>query len=153
MLEAGADPGAGPGGAVAGCCHVDRCSARSPDQSDILGSVIYTLRVDGWRGVTSGVNVMRRDDVLALLEAHRDELQRFHIKSLALFGSVARDEAGPDSDIDVLVEFEGRATFERYTDLKFFLEDVLQMRVDLVMRSAVRPRLLPYVEQDMLHVA
>ena len=50
-------------------------------------------------------NDMRRDEALRLLAAHREEIARFGVKSLAIFGSVARDEAGPDSDVDVLVEF------------------------------------------------
>ena len=48
---------------------------------------------------------MKRDEVLAILAAHREPLQRLGVKSLTLFGSVARDEARPDSDVDLLVEF------------------------------------------------
>ena len=49
---------------------------------------------------------MKRDEVLAILAAHREPLQRLGVKSLTLFGSVARDEARPDSDVDLLVEQE-----------------------------------------------
>ena len=56
---------------------------------------------------------MRRTDVIALLAPRRDEIaQRFGVRSLSLFGSVARDEARPDSDVDVLVEFNGPTTFD-----------------------------------------
>jgi predicted nucleotidyltransferase len=48
---------------------------------------------------------MRRAEAIAILQARRSELTRFHVVSLTLFGSVARDEAGPDSDVDVLVEY------------------------------------------------
>ena len=96
---------------------------------------------------------MNRDEILETLRTHRDELRkRFGVKSLAIFGSVARDEAGPDSDVDILVEFEGRATFDRYMGLKFFLEDLLGRRVDLVTRKALKPRLRPYVEQEAIYV-
>ena len=74
------------------------------------------------------------------------------MKSLAVFGSVARGEAGPDSDVDILVEFEGRATFDRYMGLKFFLEDLLGRRVDLVTRKALKPRMRPYVEREAIYV-
>ena len=74
------------------------------------------------------------------------------MKSLAVFGTVARGEAGPDSAVDILVEFEGRATFDRYMGLKFFLEDLLGRRVDLVTRKALKPRLRPYVEQEAIYV-
>ena len=74
------------------------------------------------------------------------------MKSLAVFGSVARGEAGPESDVDILVEFEGRATFDRYMGLKFFLEDLLGRRADLVTRKALKPRLRPYVEREAIYV-
>jgi len=96
---------------------------------------------------------MRRDEAIAVLRAHRTDLERFGIKSLALFGSVARDEAGPESDLDLLLEFEGGATYDRYMDLKLFLEDLLGCRVDLVMRKALKARLLPSVEREAVRVA
>ena len=96
---------------------------------------------------------MRRDEALAILRAHRADLKRFGIKSLALFGSVARDEAGPESDLDFLLEFSGPGTFDRYMGLKLFLEDLLGSRVDLVMRKALKARLLPSVEREAVRVA
>ncbi len=96
---------------------------------------------------------MRRDEALALLRAHSAEIAAFGIASLALFGSVARGEAGPESDLDLLVEFEGTATFDRYMGLKLYLEDLLGSRVDLVMRKALRPRMVPSVERDAVRVA
>ena len=80
-------------------------------------------------------------------------LPRFHVKSLALFGSVARDEAGPESDLDLLLEFEGPATFDLYMGLKLFLEDLLGCRVDLVMSKALKPRMRPHVEREAVRVA
>ena len=96
---------------------------------------------------------MGRDDVLQRLQARRKQFRDYHVKSLALFGSVARDEARPDSDVDVLVEFDGPATFDRYMELKAFLEETLGSRVDLLTRKGLRQELVPYVEQDLLHVA
>lgn len=97
---------------------------------------------------------MRREHALAILAAHKDELtSQFHVKSLALFGSVARDEAGLDSDVDVLVEFDGPGTFDCYMDLKFALEDLLGRSVDLVTTRALKPRVARHIEQDMLRVA
>ena len=96
---------------------------------------------------------MRRDEALTLLRAHKADLPRFHVKSLALFGSVARDEAGPESDLDLLLEFEGQATFDLYMGLKLFLEDLLGCRVDLVMSKALKPRMRLYVEREAVRVA
>ena len=95
---------------------------------------------------------MKRGEILQRLTAHRSDLAAFGVKSLALFGSVARGEARPESDLDILVEFEDSATFDRYMELKFFLEELLGCRVDLVTRKALKPRLRPYVEQEAVYV-
>ncbi|MFZ5472130.1 MAG: nucleotidyltransferase family protein [Myxococcota bacterium] len=96
---------------------------------------------------------MRRADTLATLRSRADDIRRLGVKSLALFGSVSRDEAREGSDVDLLVDFDGPATFDRYMDLKFFLEDLLGCRVDLITRKGLRPRLRPTVEHEAIHVA
>jgi predicted nucleotidyltransferase len=87
------------------------------------------------------------------LRDHQAELPQFRVKSLSLFGSVARDEAGPQSDLDLLVEFDGHATYDLYIGLKLFLEDLLGCRVDLVMTKALKPRMRPSVEREAVRVA
>lgn len=72
--------------------------------------------------------------------------------SLALFGSVARNEAGPDSDVDLLVTFAAPPTFDRFMDLKFYLEDLLGRRADLVTAAALKPRLKAIVEREAIRV-
>ena len=96
---------------------------------------------------------MRRDEVLCILRAHWSEIQAFGVKSLSLFGSVARDEATAESDIDVLAEFKGPATFDGYTGLMIFLEDLLRRKIDLVTPAGIKPRLQPYIDRDLLRVA
>jgi len=95
---------------------------------------------------------MRISEILLMLEAHKDKLVEMGVKSLAIFGSAARDEARPDSDVDVLVEFQGPATFNGYMDLKFFLEDLLGRPVDLVTRKSIRPRLKEQIESEAQYV-
>ncbi len=96
---------------------------------------------------------MRKDETLQLLAQHKPELiRRFGITDLALFGSVVRDSARPDSDVDVLVSFDGPATSARYFGVQFYLEDLLGCPVDLVTDKALRPQLRPYVERDAIHV-
>jgi len=68
--------------------------------------------------------------------------QRFGVRSLALFGSRARGQAQADSDVDVLVEFDGATKWARYFGLQFFLEDLLGSPVDLVTRAAALTRVL-----------
>jgi len=83
---------------------------------------------------------MKNTEIIQLLRQHRDELRKqFGVKSLAVFGSVARGEAGPESDVDILVEFESSPGFDGYMALKFYLEDLLGRKVDLVMKSALKP--------------
>jgi uncharacterized protein len=96
---------------------------------------------------------MRRDEALEKLIGHKKELALFGIKSLAIFGSVARDEAVEDSDVDILVEFAAPATFNGYMDLKFFLEDLLGGPVDLVTRRSIRPRIREQIEREAQYVA
>jgi predicted nucleotidyltransferase len=93
-----------------------------------------------------------RDEVLQLLARNRDRIQSFGVRSLALFGSAVRNEATEASDLDFLVEFD-RKTFDNYMDLKFFLEELLDRRVDLVLRDAVKPRLRESILSEAVHAA
>ena len=97
---------------------------------------------------------MNRQQVIQILhEAIPGIRQRFGAQDLAIFGSVARDEAGPGSDIDVLVTFEGRTRFRAFMGLQFELEAILGTRVDLVTPKAMKPTLRPHIERDLIHVA
>lgn len=96
---------------------------------------------------------MKKTELLILLKKYRQELLQYGVKSLAVFGSVARDEATPTSDIDLLVEFEGIATFDRYMDLKFYLEDNLGCKVDLVTKKMLKPKIQETVLQEAIDVA
>lgn len=81
---------------------------------------------------------MELDDVLKIIAANADELRRRRVATLSVFGSVARGEAGPDSDVDLLVEFDGSpVTLFDLGGLQVFLSEKLGMQVDLVMRSSV----------------
>jgi hypothetical protein len=95
---------------------------------------------------------MSKNEVLRLIRSHKKELDSFNLKSLALFGSAARDESHALSDIDILVEFQDKATFDQYMKLKIFLEDTLGCPIDLVTRKALKPRMRDSVEREALHV-
>jgi len=64
----------------------------------------------------------------------------------------ARGTARSDSDIDILVAFDGPATSERYFGVQFYLEDIFGVSVDLVTEKALRPELRPFVEREAVHV-
>ena len=76
---------------------------------------------------------MRRDQALKILSDHKDDLrEKFGVTSIAIFGSTARDEARPDSDVDTLIEIERPAGFFKIVArVKFYLEDLLGTKVDL----------------------
>jgi len=95
---------------------------------------------------------MQRDEILSLLSAHFPELGRFQVRSLAVFGSVARGEAGPNSDVDILVEFEDAPTFATFMGLKLYLEDLLGVRVDLATPRSLKARARATVERDAVYV-
>ena len=96
---------------------------------------------------------MNRDEVLGLLREHKETLaQRFGVVELALFGSVARDRAEEESDVDILVRFDGPATSKRYFGVQFYIEDLLGRPVDLVTARALRKELRPFVEREAIDV-
>jgi uncharacterized protein len=68
---------------------------------------------------------MELERVVQILKQNKRDLHRLGVKSLAIFGSTVRNEATGESDIDLLVEFEGPATFDGYMETKFLIEDML----------------------------
>ena len=93
---------------------------------------------------------LRRDEALRLLRKHMPVLrERFGVTNVALFGSTARDEASPDSDVDVLVQFdrEPDASWGSY-EARSYLSEVLGRRVDMVERHRMRKEYLPWVAAD-----
>lgn len=97
---------------------------------------------------------MRRDEVLARLNAELPDLRaRFDVKSIGIFGSVARGDDGPESDVDVLVEFEGGPTLRKWYTLHDHLALLLRSSVDLVTIGALRDRFQTEVERDIIRVA
>jgi uncharacterized protein len=96
---------------------------------------------------------MNRDTLISFLKNNLTIIQSYGVNSLALFGSFARDEAQNNSDLDLLVEFQGKVTFDQYMDLKFFLEDNLGLSVDLVTKKMLKPQIIDSVEQDLIYVS
>ena len=80
----------------------------------------------------------------------RELNERFTVIRIGVFGSLARGDEGPESDVDIIVEL-AEPTFDHYMDLKFRLEEVLQRPVDLVMAETVKPRLKPIIEQEVVY--
>lgn len=96
---------------------------------------------------------MNKQETLTLLTQLKPTLvERFGVVRLALFGSTVRNEAHDDSDIDVVVSFDGPSTSRRFFGVQFLLEDTLGRSVDLVTEKAIRPELKPYIEREAVDV-
>jgi uncharacterized protein len=96
---------------------------------------------------------MERDRVLAQLKSRKRRLKKFGIHSLSVFGSVARDQANPDSDVDILVDFERPVGLFEFARLKMYLEDVLERPVDLVTPDALRQELRENILREAIRAA
>lgn len=97
---------------------------------------------------------MKRSEVCQMLANHRTELrERFGVKSLALFGSVVRDESTTASDVDLLVEFDRRVGLFHLIDTEEFIRELLRVeKVDLVLRRALLPELKDEVLAEAVDV-
>jgi predicted nucleotidyltransferase len=96
---------------------------------------------------------MNRQAILDVLNTEAPGLRRrYAVKSLALFGSLARGDDREGSDVDILVAFEGKPTFDTFMGLKLELEELLGRPVDLGTPETLRPEMRAAVEQDLIHV-
>lgn len=96
---------------------------------------------------------MRRADILSILASHQDEFRdTYAVKSLALFGSFARDEGRPDSDVDVLVDFENPVGYFTVARLRERLISLLDRNVDLVIRDSIKQQLRETIFKDTISV-
>lgn len=95
---------------------------------------------------------MTKEEIIQRLKEHKSELQkRFPLKSLALFGSYARDSATVASDVDILVEFTSPVGFE-IVDLAEELERILDHKVDLISKKGLKPYYRTHIEKDAIYV-
>jgi len=93
-----------------------------------------------------------RDSIIREIHESKQELRSMGVMNLWLFGSVARGDVDA-GDADFLVEFESRPTLTGFMNLKFFLEDKLQLPVDLHTRASCPDRFMRRIQPDLLHVA
>ena len=91
------------------------------------------------------------EHILDVLEENRDTIRGFGVRRLGIFGSCARGEETASSDLDFVVELETKS-FDAYMELKFFLEDMFDCSVDLVLEDTIKPRLRPYIMEELVDV-
>ena len=92
-----------------------------------------------------------RSDLLDLLENQRESIRQFGVRELGVFGSFARNEQKPDSDVDVLVDLK-RETFRDYMGLLSFLEKLFGRKVDLVMKDSIKPIIRDRILRETIYV-
>ena len=94
--------------------------------------------------------IKTKQDILNVLDQNRSQLKALGVRRIGLFGSFVRGEQRADSDIDLLVEFDPeRKTFDTFMDLSFFLEEVLEHRIELVTLESLSPYLGPHILKEV----
>lgn len=97
--------------------------------------------------------ILNKEKVLEVIKKRKNLFDKYHIKTLALFGSTARNEATLNSDLDFLVEFRTSPTFDNYMDLKFYLEELFNKPVDLVIKQDLKPIIKEKVIKEAVYVS
>ncbi len=90
------------------------------------------------------------EEILKTLEQNSSTIRAFGVRGLALFGSIVRGQSRPGSDLDFVVDFE-KKSFDSYMDLKLFLEQLFDCKVDLVLLDAIKPRLRSIIPGEAVH--
>ena len=96
---------------------------------------------------------MEREKILTQLKSHKRQLKKFGIRSVSLFGSVARNQARKRSDIDLLVDFERPIGLFEFARLKLYLEELLSRKVDLVTPEALRKEFRESILKEAIRAA
>jgi hypothetical protein len=96
--------------------------------------------------------MLNKKIIMKSIQDNLDEVKGYGIRRIGVFGSFVRSSQNEKSDIDVLVEFyPGKKSFDNYMELKFFLEKLLHRKVDLVIKDAIKPRIKPYILNEVLY--
>jgi len=96
---------------------------------------------------------MKRNEILALLKSHKRGLKKFGVRSISIFGSVARDQMRKHSDVDILVDFDQPVGLFEFARLKLYLEELLGHKVDLVTPEALRKELRENILREAIRAA
>ncbi len=86
--------------------------------------------------------MLTKNNILKTIQLHADQIKGYGVKRVGIFGSFTGSSQSPQSDIDVLVEFNRKnKTFDNYMELKFYLEKIFRRKVDLVIKEALKTRI------------
>lgn len=94
--------------------------------------------------------MLTKKEIIHNIQESREQIQKYGVKKIGLFGSFTRNEQKEQSDVDIVVEFEkGMKTFDNYMELKFYLEKQLRCKVDLVISDALKPEIKPNIMREV----
>jgi predicted nucleotidyltransferase len=105
-----------------------------------------------WYSYLKATAMLEREAILNSLRIHKTDLAKMGVISIALFGSAARGEGPPDSDVDLLVELAPPLSYDTYTRVNFYLKDLLGCPVDLVFLDKFKSRIRPSVLAEAIYV-
>ncbi|WP_456453268.1 nucleotidyltransferase family protein [Hydrogenimonas sp.] len=96
---------------------------------------------------------LSKEEILATLRSHKEEIRnRFGIEKMALFGSVARNEATPSSDVDIAIIKMRKKSYWTLLDFMEYVGELLGKRVDAGFYEGMRPTIKQFVEKDLVNV-
>jgi predicted nucleotidyltransferase len=102
--------------------------------------------------VWEGFFMKKLSEIKSLLELHKGDIKdKYNIKRIGIFGSVARGEADELSDIDILVEFDKPIGLD-FVLLADEIENILGVKIDLVTENAIKPKMFEFIKQDLIYV-
>ena len=96
---------------------------------------------------------MNKTEILDALRSHGNDIKEFGVRSLSIFGSVARDEAAETSDVDLLVEFDRPVGLFAFCRLRLYLQEILGCQVDLVTPDALKEQLRERILKEAIRAA
>lgn len=93
------------------------------------------------------------EEIKSILIAHKEELrEKYKVKEIGIFGSFVREEQRRGSDVDILVEFEEPPSLFEFMDLEEYLSKLLGLRVDLVTKDALKPRIGERILKEVVYL-
>ncbi|MDK2371812.1 MAG: nucleotidyltransferase family protein [Candidatus Korarchaeota archaeon] len=93
------------------------------------------------------------DEIRTILKKHESELrEKYGVKRIGIFGSIVRGEAGEESDVDILVEFERPIGLLKFLELEEYMSNLIGMKVDLVSKKALKPHIGKYILEEVVMV-
>ena len=98
-------------------------------------------------------SIQTKEELFNVLQQHKDTIKSYGVNKIGLFGSFVKGSQNAESDVDLLVEFlPNKKNFRNFINLAFFLEDMLNRKVEIVTAESLSPYLKPYILKEVEYV-